>query len=465
MTVPIEQIRYVYQGPFSVGNIAPIPFTYTETECVSAYRDAQPLELNVDYAVFGQNVTLLTPIAATETLVICRETPLDQDSEFPQEAEFDSQKVMDALDKLTMQNQEQEDLLSRAIKLPIDTPTNIGDLDLPLPEANKALKWNSTADALINTKYDPDAIADEARHQAEIAAQQAAIAAQKAVEASSSANLAQAAVTQVNAAKNEALEDIDEAATTAAAGVTASINAAKEAAIQEVEDSSTDVLNLAESWAIGDITDRPEGSAKWWAEQTAQLVQGETYTKNETDALLAQKEDKLTIGFGLAKSADNTLSVVPSAFDFEYPTIDDMNEAIAEGLATKQGTLTAGEGITISDTNVISATGGGTAPDSVYTKDETNALLATKQNTLVAGTGISLEGSIISTTVDSYSKQETLGLLSTKQNNLTAGNYITIQNNVISATPENMISTFTETQWDALTDTQKSSIALALIYE
>ena len=335
MTLPEEQSRYVYNGPYAVGNTAPIPFTYDEPEHVKALRGTIPLEINVDYSVMGQNVTMLVPIASAEKLVIYRETPLDNDAEFPQEAGFDSEKINDAIDKLTMQNQEQEEALDRALKLPLDAPTAIKNIDLPLPEANKGLKWNEDGTALVNTKYDTDAIADMAREYAETAIEQAGVATQQAANAAASAELASqkaaetaalaeeavqeiaeavadalsetesvknAAQEAINSAKDTAITDINDAAQGAVASVTEGIDAAKEQAISEVEASGADTIALAQSWAIGDKTERPEGSAKWWAEQTAQLVQGDGYTKLEVDNLLSQKEDNFAINNTLSMS-------------------------------------------------------------------------------------------------------------------------------------------------------------------
>ena len=100
MGVDTKKSRYVYQGPYSVGDTAPIPFKYIKAEHIEVYRDSMKLEYNVEYSITGQNVYLMTPIAAVESLVVLRNTKRDQDSEFPQEGKFDSAEVEEALDKL-----------------------------------------------------------------------------------------------------------------------------------------------------------------------------------------------------------------------------------------------------------------------------------------------------------------------------------------------------------------------------
>lgn len=155
MTLPVQVVRYVYTGPYSVGATVPIPFTYMETDHVDAYKNQEQLTFNVDYSVTGQNVTLKTAIGASDKLVIVRQTPLNNDAEFPQEAEFDSAKINDAIDKLTMQNQEQQEQIDRALKVPIDSTTGY-IVGLPSPDPMKCLKWNSAGSSLINSTYDPD---------------------------------------------------------------------------------------------------------------------------------------------------------------------------------------------------------------------------------------------------------------------------------------------------------------------
>lgn len=466
MTISEEQTRYVYKGPYAIGDTAPIPFTYSEPEHVKALRDTTALELNVEFSVLGQNITILTPIASAESLVIYRETPMDNDAEFPQEGAFDSDKINNAIDKLTRQNQEQEEAIGRALKLPIDSPVTITDINLPIPEANKGLKWDEEGKSLINTKYDTDEIAEDAKKQAEYAAQQATLAAQKAQEAADSAAAAGDKGTEISQIVATAKAEVEKAAEDASAGVTTEITNAKDEAIADVTASGANILSTAQSWAIGDNTARPEGSAKWWAEQAAQSIQGDVYTKNETNALLNTKADKFTVDSTLVMSDAKVLGLNPTALEGNYPTKQDMNTAITNAVKDKQDKLTAGTNITIVD-NVISATGGGgggTATDA-YTKDETNALLANKQDKLTAGTNISIKDNTISSTVDAYTRTETQGLLSAKQNTLSAGAYITISGNTISATPETMLQTFTESVWNSKSEAEKQAIKFALIYE
>lgn len=534
MTIPNEKTREVYIGPYAVRDVAPIPFSYGEVTEVCASRGTDPLELNVEYSVQGQNVVLLVPISSGEKLVVYRNTSLDNDAEFPQEAEFDSAKINDALDKLTRQNQDQNEALGRALRLPLDAPVDLKDLRVDIPIGGRGVKWNADGTVLVNTQYDADQLLEQAQDSVEEASRAAEIATQKAEEAEEYAASAredaeavealsteaitnirdtlgealisidtaeEEAVEAIGVAKTQAVDDINTAATGLIEDAVAEITEAQEIAVAEVEASGAESVALAESWAIGDISARPEGSAKWWAEQVRQEVTGDVYTKIETDALLTQKEDVFTVDSTLNITEARVLGVNTAEVLADVPSTTDMSAAIAAASALKQDVLIAGNGIIIgSDGKTISADistvdaytkaqtnalllgkqdvltpgnnvtiqGGVISVDvsgSVYNKSEVNSLLGTKQNTLQPGAGVNIIGDTISVAVDAYTKSETQALLGVKQNILTAGEYINITNNIISATPEDMIETYTQEEWAELSSAEKEAIKVAFIYE
>lgn len=258
MTISEETVRYVYAGPYSIGDTAPIPFTYAEKEHVKVAINTDLQEAEVDYSVSGQNIILNVALDASQKLVIYRDTPLDNEAEFPQEAAFDSEKINDAIDKLTMQNQEQEEELSRALKLDIDASTAIKDLTLPTPEPNKGLKWNETATGLVNTKYDPDEMAQRA----EEAAQRAEY----------------------------------------WAGQTQDVSGVAEDAIEAMNEASK-YATWAGQWAVGSPSEPAQGSAKFWAQQANAVVsQGFSYfTQDEWDALSTSQKQGILLAFVLGE--------------------------------------------------------------------------------------------------------------------------------------------------------------------
>ena len=216
MLIDEENIRVQYdstaESPIMKEDVLPFPFRYIEKEQIKAILlDGTELVFNEDYTVGypeeekpeGEDeasvsadttvVVMKIDIPVGETITLYRETALDQTSEFPQEARFSSRKIEDALDKLTMQNQEQREALARALKLPLTAPIDVTDLALPNPEPNKSVKWNAEGTALVNTNFDPDTAlvttenfkkqaetaANNANQSAQAAAGSAAVAAQK----------------------------------------------------------------------------------------------------------------------------------------------------------------------------------------------------------------------------------------------------------------------------------------------
>lgn len=168
MTIPAELPR---TGPFfkgyNPGDKEDFTFSYSDKEDVKITVDGDSLIYGDDYSIVDQQVTFNRYIGANQEVIIYRITPLNNDSEYPQEAPFDSQKINDALDKLTRQNQEQAEELARAIKIAMsaaesDKTTEITKVEGIYPEADKCLKWSSDGTALKNSKYDPDLAYEEA---------------------------------------------------------------------------------------------------------------------------------------------------------------------------------------------------------------------------------------------------------------------------------------------------------------
>ncbi len=507
MGVDTKQSRYVYQGPYSVGDTAPIPFKYIKAEHIEVYRDATLLEYNVEYTITGQNVYLMTPIAAAESLVVMRNTARDQDSDFPQEGKFDSAEVEEALDKLTMQQQEQDDKLSRAVLLPVDSQVDNADLGLPVPEPGKALKWAKDLSGLINSKQDVDEVVDLANAAKDEATRQANVASAQATDAKSSALFAAEKLAQTTHAAEQAQEDIATAKTEATNAITAlkksevadatsEIQAEAMKNIEAIDAAGLEAENKAKLYAQGTIEELPSGSAKYWAGVAKESAQFDTYTKSELDGKLSAKQDALTFGSGLTE-AENTVSVdvdtvetlleAHTTFNNKYQhklkagtgiNIADDNTISATGqidaytkeetnnlLSAKQNTLVAGDNITIDpQTNIISATGGGTID--AYTKAQTDLLLNAKQNKLTAGSNISLASDgTIACTLDAYTRSETTGLLALKQNTLTAGTYVTLTGNTIDVDTSKIYQVFDAATWAGMATEQKQAIPLAFVKE
>lgn len=315
MGVDTKQSRYVYQGPYSVGDTAPIPFQYIKPEHIEVYRDDNQLELNVEYTITGQNVYLQTPIAAVESLTIARNTTRDQDSDYPQEGKFDSAEIEESLDKLTMQQQEQDDKLSRAVLLPINSATGVS-LGLPVPEPNKALKWNADLTSLENTKYDIDEVLDKAVEAKDEATRQANVASAQAADAKSSALFAAQKLTETTQAAAQAQTDITNAKTSAVnqinttvADGTSTLQDETMKNIEAIDAAGLEAEGKAKLYAQGTIEELPSGSAKYWADVAKEAAEFDTYTKSELDGKFLAKQDKLKAGQNITiDETTNTIS-------------------------------------------------------------------------------------------------------------------------------------------------------------
>ena len=148
-----------YTGPFIKGQLLPLTFPYIATEDVKMIIDDTPAIFNVDYEIitepndehpvaYPNSAYIKSDLPNAKQITLYRVTPLDQQAPFPQQSKFRSERVEQALDKLTMQQQEQEEQLSRCIIAPITLETFNGQL--PAPAADQALKWNTDGTELEN---------------------------------------------------------------------------------------------------------------------------------------------------------------------------------------------------------------------------------------------------------------------------------------------------------------------------
>ena len=144
-----------YKGPAAIGDTLAIPFPYTETEDIKCLINQTELIFNQDYTVLGQSLSLKTSVLDSDIITIYRNTPLDQQAEFPQTNRFNSAKLNKSLDKICMQQQEQNEKITRSVKVPIDTDVSFeGSLPTPIP--NRILRINEEASGFEFVPYDLD---------------------------------------------------------------------------------------------------------------------------------------------------------------------------------------------------------------------------------------------------------------------------------------------------------------------
>jgi len=154
MTVSSSSSRNEYNG-----NGVTTSFAYTfrilDEDHVAVYQDGTLKTITTHYTVTGVGnsgggsiVFGAAPAAGTGNVVIVRAVPLTQETDYVENDPFPAESHEDALDKLTMIVQQQQEVLDRAFTLDVtDTST---DATLPTPEASKLLGWSGSADALVN---------------------------------------------------------------------------------------------------------------------------------------------------------------------------------------------------------------------------------------------------------------------------------------------------------------------------
>jgi hypothetical protein len=94
----------------------------------------------------GGNVTMVTAPASGETLVIVRNVPNTQETDYIENDPFPASSHEDALDKLTMEVQRLDEKFGRTPI--IKETTALSDIEFPEPGADEVVKWNAGGTAL-----------------------------------------------------------------------------------------------------------------------------------------------------------------------------------------------------------------------------------------------------------------------------------------------------------------------------
>lgn len=170
MTVNASTARNNYSG-----NGITTEFSYTfrildEDDVKVTLTDADGVEtiqtITTHYTVAGVgddgggSVTMVTAPATGESLTLTRGQTFDQQTDYTEGDPFPAETHENALDKLTMSIQQLAESDNRSIK--VGVATDVGDLRIPTPEANKVLAWNDAGTNLTNSTPDADAAAASA---------------------------------------------------------------------------------------------------------------------------------------------------------------------------------------------------------------------------------------------------------------------------------------------------------------
>lgn len=159
MTVASATAR---SGPYA-GNGSTTVFAYTfrildETHLRLVLANAAGVEsvlvLTTHYSVSGVgssgggNVTMATAPVTGETLTIVRDVPFTQETDYQNQGAYYAETVEDAIDLLTMTDQQLSERMGRSVTLPVASTTT--DLTFPTPTAGTLIGWDAAGAALAN---------------------------------------------------------------------------------------------------------------------------------------------------------------------------------------------------------------------------------------------------------------------------------------------------------------------------
>ena len=214
MTINNQNIEVAYNWD---GSATDLTITFEAIDPIQVkwmYRDGNDADINASVIVSDVEpwVVRMEPGSAGEILIY-RDTPITQETEYRAYDAFPAEAHENALDKLTQIDQEQQAQLDLTIQWPDGTdPDDVGHF-LPDPEAGKSLKWNDEENALINSTYEVDEIPGIVEGYANSAANSANEAALSANEAALSAThageSAQNALLSAESAANSAEQASD----------------------------------------------------------------------------------------------------------------------------------------------------------------------------------------------------------------------------------------------------------------
>ena len=162
MTVNTTTSRADYTGN-GVTTAFTVPFYFLDNTHIAVLRTdvstgvITTLTLASDYTVSGAGVsgggTVTCTVAPTSSqkISILRNVPLTQLAHYVPNDPFPAATHEQALDQLTMEVQQVNEIASRALTLPANTASGTVSAALPTPQANSIIGWNSTGTALQNT--------------------------------------------------------------------------------------------------------------------------------------------------------------------------------------------------------------------------------------------------------------------------------------------------------------------------
>jgi len=160
MTNTTEATPLSYAGEDSTDDFAITWKYFAKAHIVATLRDSAAAEtvqvLDTDYTLTAAGdtgtLTMTTPPATDETLVITLEPPNTQLSDIPVGGNFPASTVEDALDLASQRDSSIEALFGRALRVPKTDTQSASDLELPIDSdrASKFLAFNASGDPMAS---------------------------------------------------------------------------------------------------------------------------------------------------------------------------------------------------------------------------------------------------------------------------------------------------------------------------
>lgn len=113
-------------------------------------------DYSVSFNDVGGFVSFVNPPTEDSYIVISRNVSDYQSKTYSTSTGFQGSELEDSFDEVSCNIQELEYDLKRAIKVPVGS--SVLNLDLPLPQAGKTLKWNKEENGLVNSTINVDTL-------------------------------------------------------------------------------------------------------------------------------------------------------------------------------------------------------------------------------------------------------------------------------------------------------------------
>ncbi|HYD35952.1 MAG TPA: hypothetical protein VD999_07880 [Vitreimonas sp.] len=318
MTISNSTTKKIYNGTGGVVTFA-YDFYISDAAELKVYLEIAGVlelqELNTDYTITGVGESLggsitfgTAPAAGTANVLLIRQTPHTQETDYIEGDDFPAESHEEALDKLTRICQEQQEAIDRSVKVDANDSTTPDELLTSISAAVAAAE--DAADAAEDSETAAATSATNASNSASAAATSATNAATSATNAAASETAA--ATSETNAAASETA-----AATSATNAATSEANAAasETAAATSETNAATSEANTAASEAnvetlFDQFDDRFLGSKA--ADPTLDndgnaLIEGAVYW-NTISKIFKVYNGTAWVGAALGVPADNSIT-------------------------------------------------------------------------------------------------------------------------------------------------------------